>query len=84
MMATINVSRNYPRYQSRTSTGGILPKVAVSLLLWSPSQTIFVHSRSHWNTGPVPLDYELFSTQEITHAEHVAPYTMVQNDISQY
>ena len=58
--------------------------MAVSLLLWSPSETIFVHSRSHWNTGPVPLDYELFSTQEITHAEHVAPYTMVQNDISQY
>ena len=46
--------------------GGLLPKVAVSLLLWSPSETIFVHSRSHWNTGPVPLDYEIFSTQEIT------------------
>ena len=45
MMATINVSRNYPRYQSRTSTGGggLLPKVAVSLLLWSPSEAIFVH-----------------------------------------
>ena len=23
--------------------GGLLPKVAVSLLLWSPSETIFVH-----------------------------------------
>ena len=41
LMAT--VSLNYPRYQSRTSTGGgggggLLPKVAVSLLLWSPSE----------------------------------------------
>ena len=26
MMATINVSRNYPRYQSRTSTGGSLAR----------------------------------------------------------
>ena len=26
MMATINVSRNYPRYHSRTSTGGSLAK----------------------------------------------------------
>ena len=42
--------------------GGLLPKVAVSLLLWSPSETICVHSRSHWNTGPVPLDYEMFSS----------------------
>ena len=45
---------------------------------------MFVHSQSQWNTGSVPLDYEMFSTQEITHAEHVAPYTMVHNDISQY
>ena len=61
--------------------GGILPKVAVSLLLWSPSETFFMHSRSHWNMKCFPLRKSLM---EITHAEHVAPYTMVHNDISQY
>ena len=83
MMTTINAIIHVTRV-GQVQGGGILPKVAVSLLLWSPSETMFVHSRSHWNTGPVPLDYEMFSTQEITHAEHVAPYTMVHNDINQY
>ena len=44
MMATINVCIHVTRVgHVQGGGGGLLPKVAVSLLLWSPSATIFVH-----------------------------------------
>ena len=36
--AQLSTLPEYDKYR-----GGLLPKVAVSLLLWSPSETIFVH-----------------------------------------
>ena len=82
MMATINVSRNYPLYQSRTSTGGVSCQKWQFLYFYGHHQKQFLCT--HDLTGIQDQCHEMFSTQEITHAEHVAPYTMVHNDISQY
>ena len=63
MMATINVSRNYPRYQSRTSTGGVSCQKWQFLYFYGHHQKQFlcthdltgIQDQCHWTMNCFPL-----------------------------
>ena len=86
MMATINVSRNYPRYQSRTSTGGVSCQKWQFLYFYGHHQKQFVcthdltgiQDQCHWTMKCFPLRKSLM--RNMWHCTRWFTMTLVSTD----
>ena len=86
MMATINVSRNYPRYQSRTSTGGVSCQKWQFLYFYGHHQKQFlcthdltgIQDQCHWIMKCFPLRKSLM--RNMWHRTRWFTMTLVSTD----